>query len=182
MLQMSREDKSKLEIGSGQRPTPGYLHNDRNAFPDIDIVGNPWEIDLPEGSLEEVLALGVIEHLTYSQVEKTFANVYRLLKPGGEFIFDVPDIPVWCSYVVSHFNGETIPFEIDHVFATLYGWQRWEGDEHKSGWYESKLSSTLELSQFNYWEFGVEGFLKRGHERNRMKRPQDAHIYCIARK
>jgi hypothetical protein len=28
----------KLEIGCGQRPTPGYIHNDLNAFEGVDIV------------------------------------------------------------------------------------------------------------------------------------------------
>jgi predicted SAM-dependent methyltransferase len=172
----------KLEIGCGQRPTPGYIHNDLNDFEGVDIVSNPWEINLEHGSLSEVLALGVIEHLTYNQVELTFKKVLDLLSPGGVFIFDVPDIPVWCGYVVKHFNGESIPFEIDHVFATLYGWQRWPGDEHKSGWYSEKLEAYLKLNGFTKFVFGVDELKSRGHSRNRMERPADAHIYCVATK
>jgi predicted SAM-dependent methyltransferase len=172
----------KLEIGCGQRPTPGYVHNDLNAFDGVDIVGSPWEIGLAENSLEEVLALGLVEHLTYDQVSKTFNNVNRMLKLNGAFVFDVPDIPIWCEYVVNHFKGEPIPFTIDHVFATLYGWQRWPGDEHKSGWYLSKLESVLAECGFNKLAFGVDELKKRGHSRNRMDRPADAHIYCVATK
>ena len=65
---MSTPSLRKLEIGCGQRPSPGYIHNDVNAFEGVDIVGMPWEIDFAENSLDEVLALGVIEHLTYGQV------------------------------------------------------------------------------------------------------------------
>ena len=173
---------AKLEIGCGQRPTPGYIHNDINFFEGVDIVANPWEIDLPNESLNEVLALAVIEHLTYEQVKMCFANIHRLLAVGGEFVFDVPDIPVWCGYVVDFFSGIPIPFEIDHVFATLYGWQRWPGDEHKSGWYEKKLVESLKNSGFEEFEFGVQLMKERGHSRNIMDRPQDAHIYCVARK
>jgi len=172
----------KLEIGCGERPTPGYLHNDLNAFPGVEIVGNPWEIELEPSSLSEVLALGVVEHLTYEQTILTFKKINTLLSAGGEFVFDVPDIPIWCGYVVDHFQGKEIPFEIDHVFATLYGWQRWPGDEHKSGWYEDKLTSYLEQSGFNHYAFGVSLMKDRGHSRNRMSRPQDAHIYCVASK
>src|SRR5262245_44746391 len=89
----------KLEIGCGQRPTPGYIHNDLNKFDGVDIVGNPWEIDLADGSLEEVIALGVMEHMTYPQFDETLQNIRRMLQPGGVFLFDVPDIPVWCRYV-----------------------------------------------------------------------------------
>lgn len=172
----------KLEIGCGQSPTPGYVHNDLNAFPGVDVVGVPWEIDFPDNSLEEALALGSIEHMTYAQVRETFKNVHRMLAPGGAFYFDVPDIPIWCRYVVDHFAGRSIPFTIDHVFSTLYGWQRWPGDEHKSGWWQAKLEEELRLCGFQQLTFGVELFLAKGIERNRMKRPQDAHIYCKAKK
>ena len=69
--------------------------------------------------LDEVIALGVIEHLLYAQVDDTFVNVRRMLRTGGSFLFDVPDIPVWCGYVVDHFQGKEIPFTIDHCFSTL---------------------------------------------------------------
>jgi len=174
-------DVVKLEVGSGQRPTPGYLHNDVNAFDGIDIVGNPWEIDLPDHSVAEVLALGVVEHFTYEQARLTFANVARMLAPDGEFVFDVPDIPVWCRYVADHFEGRETPFPIDHVLATVYGWQRWPGDEHKSGWYFDLLDGELDAAGFTQRTYGVEQFLERGISRNRMHRPADAHLYCIAR-
>jgi predicted SAM-dependent methyltransferase len=172
----------RLEIGCGQRPTPGYIHNDINAFPGIDIVGNPWEIDLPSDSLDEIIGLGVVEHLTYSQVEACFSNARRMLRRGGSFFFDVPDIPIWCRYVVDYFDGKEIPFTIEHVFSTLYGWQRWPGDEHKSGWYKQRLDEVLAAAGFTKCAFGVEHFLAKGIQRNRMTRPADAHIYCVAQK
>ena len=42
--------KTKLELGCGERPTPGYIANDINAFPGVEIVGNPWEIKLESDS------------------------------------------------------------------------------------------------------------------------------------
>src|ERR1700687_268181 len=150
------------ELGCGERPTPGYIHNDINHFPGADIVGNPWEIDLPSDSLDEVLGLGMMEHLTYGQVALCFSNVRRMLRVGGTFYFDVPDIPIWCKYVVDFFSGKEIPFTIDHVFSTLYGWQRWAGDEHKSGWYDDRLKAALAEAGFTSYEFGVQHFLDKG--------------------
>lgn len=172
----------KLEIGSGQRPTPGYLHNDVNAFPGIDVVANPWEIELGDNSLDEVIALGVMEHLTYEQFDQCLASIFRMLKPGAKFYFDVPDIVVWCRYVVDHFDGKEIPFDIDHVFSTLYGWQRWPGDEHKSGWYTEKLEAALDKAGFKERAYGVEYMRQIGQERNRFSRPHDAHLYCMVTK
>jgi predicted SAM-dependent methyltransferase len=173
---------TKLELGSGQRPTPGYLHNDRNAFEDIDFVCSPWEIDLPPSSLTEILSLGMIEHLSYAEARLTFEKAYELLVPEGEFLFDVPDLPVWCRYVADHFDGKPTPFPIEHLLSTLYGWQRWPGDEHRSGWYAQKLHAELTDVGFREIEYGVEIFTSRGHVRTRMGRPADAHIYVLARK
>jgi predicted SAM-dependent methyltransferase len=172
----------KLEIGCGQRPTPGYIHNDLNDFPGVELVCSPWEIDLGADSLDEAMALGVIEHLTYAQVDKTFANVHRMLRAGGLFYFDVPDLPVWCRYAVDHFDGKPTPFPVHHILSTLYGWQRWPGDEHKSGWYMEKLVAALNTAGFRSLAFGVERFRAHGIDRNRMKNPADAHIYCVASK
>lgn len=173
---------TKLEIGCGHRPTEGYIHNDLNPFEGVDIVGSPWEIDLADGSLDEVIALGLVEHLSYDQVRKTLVNVRRMLKPDGVFLFDVPDIPVWCGYVVDHFAGKEIPVTIEHAMSTLYGWQRWPGDEHKSGWYRELLDKELQNAGFTDYAYDVNGFLSRGLERNRMKRDWDAHLYCVARR
>ena len=132
----------------------GHIHNDLNAFSGVDIVGSPWEIKLPDGSLDEVLALGLVEHLTYGQARDTFKNVHRMLELGGVFLFDVPDIPVWCGYVVDHFAGRNISFTIDHVFNTLYGWQRWPGDEHKSGSWKARLEDEMRQCGFTELGFG----------------------------
>lgn len=170
----------KLELGSGQRPTDGYTTNDVNAFPGIDVVCGAWEVDLPDASLDEVLALGVIEHLTYEQVALTFANVHRMLKAGGEFIFDVPDLEVWCAYLTWAVAKKLTPFPLEHILSTLYGWQRWPGDEHKSGWTMDLLDEALRKAGFEHIEFGMQLLTERGHHRNRMDRPTDAHIYVVA--
>jgi predicted SAM-dependent methyltransferase len=172
----------KLELGSGKRPTPGYVHNDATAFGYIDYLCSADQINLPDGSLDEVLALGVIEHLTYGQVADTFANVRRMLRPGGEFVFDVPDIGVWCAYLVAALAGDVGPMTMEHIFGTLYGWQRWPGDEHKSGWTMASLQEALTTAGLTVAESGVQAMLKRGHHRNRFDHPADAHLYVVATK
>ena len=176
------QEVTKLELGCGPNPTPGYFHTDITEFDCVDLVAAPWDIDLPDNSLEEVIALGVMEHLTYEQCEKCLVNVSRMLKPGGKFYFDVPDIRVWCKYVVDHFEGKETPFPIHHLLSTLYGWQRWPGDEHQSGWYTELLEEYLEKTGFEKREYGVEYFLNAGHKRNRFFKSHDAHLYCVAEK
>lgn len=176
----------KLELGSGQRPTPGYLHQDITPQPgvDLDFICNPWEIDLPDESLLEVIALGQLEHLRYGEVARTLEHMRRLLKPGGVFLFDVPDMRVWSEYLfnVTHGAADKNPFTAEHVWSTIFGWQRWPGDEHKSGWTSEMLSDAVRQSGLTPQPSTPEIFRSRGIERRRFGRPADAHIYMVARK
>lgn len=172
----------KLELGAGHRPTVGYQHNDLHAFEHIEYVGHPWELELPSGSLSEVLALGFVEHLTYFQAFDTFRNVYRMLQPGGAFLFDVPDFPVWAGYYLAALDGDTPPVPLDHIRRTLCGWQRWPGDEHKSAWDEQFLAESLIEAGFEDIRWGLTPFLNRGLYRRRFRNPVDAHLYVCASK
>jgi len=171
----------KLELGSGFRPTRGYLHNDLHEFPHIEHVGEPWMLELPNNSLEEVLALAFIEHLTYEQALDTFRNVYRMLKPNGLFLFDVPDYPVWCQYYLDAIIGIVTPVPLDHIRKTLFGWQRWLGDEHKFGWDKDYLIDALKTTGFSIHDFDVHQFSERTF-RQRFHNPADAHLYVVAKK
>lgn len=166
----------KLELGAGQRPTPGYISTDSYPHPGLDHVCNAWEI--PDGPYDEVIALGVIEHLTMTDAFATFDRIHEVLQPGGTFLFDVPDFVQWARYL----EHGTDLFEIDHVMATLHGWCRWPGDEHKSSWTPELIE--FAMARWNYVEVSAEPakFLTRGLIRNRMTRPGDAHLYVVATK
>lgn len=172
----------KLELGAGNRPTRGYEHNDLHPWDHIEHPGQPWMLTLPDDSLDEVLALAFIEHLTFTEAYDTFRNVHRMLKPGAPFLFDVPDYPVWAAYYLAHQRDCTAPLPLDHVRRTLFGWQRWPGDEHKSGWDKQFLRDGISDAGFGLIEWGVEPFIARGIYRRRFYRPEDAHLYVCAYK
>jgi predicted SAM-dependent methyltransferase len=172
----------KLELGCGERPTAGFLHQDitPQPFVTLDFDCLPWEIEL-SGSVDEILALGVVEHLSFASADLTFKAARRMLEPGSPFLFDVPDLPVWCGYLMAHHEGRSAPFPLEHILSTLFGWQRWPGDEHKSGWTQELLETALFKAGFHDLRWGVEVMLERGYDRRRMHRPEDAHLYVEAR-
>ena len=171
----------KLELGAGpDRQTPGYLHNDVNPFEGIDYVGEAYHLDCPDASFEEIIAISFVEHLTYEKARLLFANVKRMLTPDGVFLFDVPDLAVWCRYFIT----PDAPFDQAYVLRTLYGWQRWSGDEHQSGWTESLLHQYLTDAKFEDIAITTlpTEFLARDIYRYRFTRPQDdAHFYVAAK-
>lgn len=173
----------KLELGSGQRPTRGYEHQDLHPFPHIEHVGEAWMLDLPDNSCEEVLALAFIEHLTYDHALDTFRNVHRMLLKDGVFLFDVPDYPKWCRMYLAHVDnrdGTASEATLDHCRRTLFGWQRFPGDEHFYGWDEQHLRDALTTCGFAHVSIGnVEAFKARTY-RQRFDRHWDAHLYVTA--
>lgn len=177
---------TKLELGVGERPTAGYIHQDisNSSGVSLDYTCPPWEIPIEDDSLTEVLALGVVEHLRFEEVGSTAANIFRMLAPGGRFYFDVPDMRVWSEYLynVTHGKADQNPCTAEHVWRTVYGWQRWPGDEHKSGWTREEIVAVLKDAGFSTIEEGVKLLLDKGIERRRFTRSWDAHIYLCASK
>jgi predicted SAM-dependent methyltransferase len=176
----------KLEIGSGDNPLKGYLHQDVYLQKGVvlDFICNPWEIDLPYESLDEVISLATIEHLRFTEVEMTFKHIYNLLNKNGEFLFDVPDMKIWTEYLfnLTHERQHLNPFPEKHIWSTIYGWQRWPGDEHKSGWTRESILSLVNNIGFSKIEEGVHIFTLKGIIRGRFTRNGDAHLYIKATK
>lgn len=176
--------RKKLELGAGYRGTRGYTHQDAYPFDGIDITCKPWELPYGDGELDEVLALAFIEHLTYGEAFDTFREVHRVLRPGGELVFDVPDYPVWAQMYCHLLAGGMAEATLEHCRQTLFGWQRWPGDEHKSGWDLNYLDKALVEAGFFQVSCSPsgEGFLERGLYRRRFAQPWNAHLYVVATK
>lgn len=175
----------KLELGCGQRPTPGYLHQDITCQPNVklDFKCQIWEMPLRENSLSEVIAVGLMEHLRFAEFTKALKHIYTLLAPQGEFLFDLPDIKIWSEYLynITHDMPQKSPFSKEHVFATFWGWQRWPGDEHKCAWLKDDLFKHLQDIGFGeIIEDDTQIFLSRGISRDRFKNPANAHLYIKA--
>ncbi|MDR2648533.1 MAG: hypothetical protein LBB94_02290 [Clostridiales bacterium] len=173
----------RLEIGAGNAPVPGYLHQDiiEMAGVRLDYKCMPYEI--PDNGFDLIIALGVMEHLRFDEFEKTIEHFLMILNIEGEFLFDVPNLKIWCQYYVDICAGKETPFDRRHVLRTIYGWQRWIGDEHKSGWDEKSLKRIIESKREGGLRFAVDIqttpdiFKEIGISRNRFDRPQDAHLY-----
>lgn len=179
------EDKTKLELGCGQRPTPGYLHQDITAQPGVKLDFNCqiWEIRLKEDSLSEIIAVGLMEHLRFEEFTRALKHIHKLLSPRGEFLFDMPDIRIWSEYLynITHGAPEKSPFPQEHVYATFWGWQRWPGDEHKCAWLKDDLFRHLGKIGFkDIHDENHQIFLSRGISRDRFQNPADAHLYIRA--
>lgn len=93
--------ETKLNIGCGGRPLPGYINIDSDSLEELraryphqqfpenvpiynyDIFNLPY----PDSSVSEVKADSLIEHLTFIEEPLFFYEVKRVLRPNGIFDF-----------------------------------------------------------------------------------------------
>ena len=54
--------------------------------------GSLTALPYPDGSFERALCLDVLEHLTFEEQPHALAELYRILKPGGELLVSVPNL------------------------------------------------------------------------------------------
>jgi SAM-dependent methyltransferase len=83
----------KLEIGSGNRPAPGYEHADANPdCPSLDYVCEMDAIPVVDDTFDEVRTVHVIEHIGLPRARRALAEWRRILKPEGLCHIDTPNI------------------------------------------------------------------------------------------
>lgn len=82
--------KKILDLGCGANKHPGSIGIDILDLPGVDVVHNLEDYPLPfkNSSFDKILAHNSIEHL--SDTIKLFREVYRILRVGGIFHFEVP--------------------------------------------------------------------------------------------
>lgn len=82
----------KLNIGSGYEPHEGYLNIDVNPnAPGVDVIGPAFPLDFPDGSVDEVRATNILEHLPYRDTERALTEWARVLVADGLLYLIVPD-------------------------------------------------------------------------------------------
>lgn len=86
-------EKLRLEIGSGDKPKPGFVHHDVRELPGIDVICDARAFP-PEhfGRYDEVYASNVIEHFNRFEVKDVIKHWAKLLKVGGILHLITPDM------------------------------------------------------------------------------------------
>jgi hypothetical protein len=82
----------RLEFGSGQHPTPGYIHVDvdPNAW-HVDLVRPADRVPLPPGWADEILSIHMLEHLPPVSLKEVLRRWHGLLRPGGTLKVHTPN-------------------------------------------------------------------------------------------
>lgn len=72
------------------------------------LNGNLLETGFEDNSFDIVMLLDVLEHLSYADQEKALAEIHRILKPSGRFLFTVPNLAHFASRASFFLTGRLI--------------------------------------------------------------------------
>lgn len=134
----------KLNIGAGGRRLPGYLGVDAVPRPAADIVAKADKIPLPDGCVEEIIALHLFEHFYRWECDDVIKEWKRLLKPGGRLILELPNLIKCCENLLSgRVEGGKHPDQLSYF--GLYGDPRQKDAfmSHRFGWTPETLKQFL---------------------------------------
>jgi predicted SAM-dependent methyltransferase len=198
----------RLNIGCGGRPLLGYINVDcddletlklryhQQQFPDNIKIYQYDIFDLPfsDGSVNEVRADSLIEHLSFIEEPKFFYEVKRVLRSGGIFEFSTTNfekiVELWLdaeddwkefyrndaeAVVKNHWFGQysySMENRWGYLTAMIFGSQKGEGQFHKNCYSISKIRAILK--SLGLEEVEISEFLWKGD--------RDPMIKVIAKK
>jgi SAM-dependent methyltransferase len=84
---------TRLNIGCGRFPRPGWINLDNRLRPGVDCVADlRGGLPFRDGSIDYAVAIHVFPHLRLDALAPALARVRRLLKPGGVLRLGLPDL------------------------------------------------------------------------------------------
>jgi predicted SAM-dependent methyltransferase len=145
----------KLYVGSRDYKPEGYLTVDIDATRNPDIVADITKrLGVDSGSVDEIVAGHVLEHIEWPDSFKALAEFARALKPGGVLKIAIPDMTALVRMAMA---GDSA----FHVMGLIYGCggRTCQFEQHRYGFTASMMIDILEalgFGGFDWWnsDFG----------------------------
>ena len=135
----------KLHIG-GKEKRAGWSIVNIQSGPHVDYVGDISNlIAFSDGSVDEIYASHVLEHVQQADVLQTLKGLYRILKPQGLLMVSVPDMDILCHLFINPLANPDIKF---HAMRMMFGGQTDQNDFHFIGFNQQFLTSFLARAGF----------------------------------
>lgn len=152
-MEKIKNDKIKIEIGSGRKLRKGYLHCDIRKLPGIDYVCRADKLPFKNNTIDEIHSRHLIEHFTLKEAIKVLEEWNRVLRVRGKIYIICPNLLLHLKQIL---KGPHKSFYIKEKgknnrywgIGSLFGWQQDDYDVHKFGYYFELLKDLLEECGF----------------------------------
>lgn len=135
-------ERIKLNLGSGNKIYFDYINIDLYA-PNVDIRADVRNLPFKANSIEEILAIQILEHFNFAESWDILKEWKRVLKPEGLLWIETPDFLTLCQKFAQ---------ADEWTRTSLYGWffaKPWlPGESHLFMYTEAQLCWTLEQLGF----------------------------------
>lgn len=145
----------KIDIGCGNSPREGYVGVD--LFVGAEIQDDITKLEkFPDNYVESIYTAHILEHLKNDDVPLAMKQVFRVLKSGGEWELEVPDL-IW---VLQDFLATEESGRWGWKLQTVFGLQNHEGEFHRTGFSLERMQKMIKDVGFNI-EYGESLFSER---------------------
>lgn len=150
MFRISQHNKRRLNLGCGDKLLDGYFNIDvapsrKGVVPDL--IADLRNIPFDPASVDEILAVHVIEHFYLWEAKKVLIHWQNLLRAGGTIILECPNMLTAARALV---EDESLATDLEgkrgqHVMWPIYGDPGWEDPLmcHKWGYTPASLIRLL---------------------------------------
>jgi len=116
----------KLNLGSGDKILEGYHNIDIRNLSGLTVVADVEELPYKNGTVVEILALDVFEHISYHRSKSLLKHWVSLLKPGGKLIIQAPCL----DNIITYFMNSKTAQDIEVGIAVIFGGQDYKENTH----------------------------------------------------
>lgn len=92
----------------------------------VNVKAYMWDMPFADNTVDGIICMSALEHISKFQVMPTLAEFERVLKPGARFAILVPDLEYVCRRFLENPNYD---WEMDLIFGT----ETHDGQYHKTG-------------------------------------------------
>lgn len=142
---INSSDIVKLHLGCGDEYLPGYINVDSYTNAKVDLYLDARNLNLfPDNSITSIESYHLFEHFELQDAKKALQEWFRVLKPGGLLIIELPNLNVCIREIGKHFDKNNI----DLAMVGIYSYppliaREGIGQIHKWGWTPETLSAEL---------------------------------------
>jgi len=134
----------KIDIGCGNRPRKNYIGVDKYIRKSFSIRAEALHLPFKDFSVDAINCFHMIEHVPHTSTTRLFEEFSRVLKPRGKLELSCPDfermLEMWLEGDYSYRWGIGL--------AKIFGWQRYFGDFHYTGFNRKRLVRLLNKNNF----------------------------------